>query len=363
MFLRRVIVTICFSFFAIEASADAKSVATYAVLLPLTGNGSDQGQWCRNGLELAAEQLNSENRKIELVFDDTHGDSTAALNAFRYISARKKLSGVFTWGSGVAMALSAITNKAQIIQMGIATATPAYTSVGDYTFRVFPSASDEAMFFSQILSTKYPEARLASIYVQNDYGVGTLDALREQLRRSRKEFISMLAYNPGDTDFRSILLQLKQLNLDIIHLAAYPNDGALLLRQAREIGIKAEFMASVAIAGGINFFDLAGPAMDNLLVSSTEPNEKHVFYKLYNQKYGEGSIALQLYAARAFDALNLLELARQNCSGSSDCMRDYLFKIRNFEGASGKISFDEAGDSHFLFRLYKVKDKKLVAIQ
>lgn len=360
MIFDRLIIIVLVSFLGLAANAHSDLVATYAALLPLTGNGSDQAEWCRHGLELAAKEISSKNSEIELIFEDTHGDPKTALSIFQNITSQRKLSGVLTWGSGVAMALSPIANQKRIIQMGIATATPSYSSFGDFNFRVFPSANDESIFVNHELSSRYPDARVSSIYIQNDYGVGTVEALRKQLLQSKKDFVLAEPYNPGETDFRSTLLKIKSMKPDIVHVAAYPSDGALILKQARDIGLHPIFLSSVAIAGGNEFLSLAGSSANGLMVISSVPNQKNLFFKLYRESFGDGPITLQLYAARAFDALNILDQAQRKCGGKSDCMRDTLFDVKNFDGASGNISFDEAGDSKFAFQLYRVEDGKLI---
>ena len=53
----------------------------------------------------------------------------------------------------------------------------------------------------------------------------------------------------------------------------------------------------------------------------------------------------QSYAARGFDAVLLLADAYVHCkSDNVDCIRDYLFEVRDYQGAGGKYTFDRAGD-------------------
>ena len=98
-------------------------------------------------------------------------------------------------------------------------------------------------------------------------------------------------------------------------------------------------------------------------ITASVPNHNDKFFESYRERYDPSPITLQLYAARSYDALIMLEDARLACAGEQRCMRDKLFKLRDYAGASGDISFDDAGDSKFEFSLYEVKDQKLVPVE
>jgi branched-chain amino acid transport system substrate-binding protein len=124
-----------------------------AAILPLTGNEADQGEWARRGFELAREELRtSRGTDISLLYEDSHGsDAGSAVKAYKSIQLLGKVPVVFSYGSGVGMALTPLVNSDRVIQMGIATATPKYTSAGDFTFRNFPSADLETKFLVESL--------------------------------------------------------------------------------------------------------------------------------------------------------------------------------------------------------------------
>ncbi len=151
-------------------------VPHYAALLPLSGNGAEQGQWCQRGFELARDTLRRQGNIFEVQTDDTKGDAKEAISAYHNSRMTQALPIVFTWGSSVGMALSPITNAEHVIQIGVATTTPKYRTVGDLTFRVFPSAEGEAHFLGEIISKLFPKERIAALYVENDYGLGTFEA-------------------------------------------------------------------------------------------------------------------------------------------------------------------------------------------
>jgi branched-chain amino acid transport system substrate-binding protein len=341
--------------------SSAFSETTVAAILPLTGNAAEQGEWARRGFDIAQQQLKESGQgDFKFIYEDSKGgDAATAVQAYKSIVHREKIPVVFTYGSGVGMALSPLTNTDQIIQMGIATATPKYRSEDDYTFRDFPSATLEANFLAETLTKKMAAKELAIININNDYGVGTSGAAESAFSANGGKVVWHESFNPGETDFRTMLLKLRGQPKLVVYLAVYPTDGALLLKQAREIGLSNEFIASVAIIGGKDFFSLAGKASEGMLVISTAGAKNSSFQQKYNSLYQNESPAQQIYAARAYDALMLISSALRSCqSENTGCMKDALSKIKNYPGASGILSFDTAGDVTTSFSLFKVHAQK-----
>jgi branched-chain amino acid transport system substrate-binding protein len=134
-----------------------------------------------------------------------------------------------------------------------------------------------------------------------------------------------------------------------------------VLKQARQLWITAQFIASVAILGAKNFQELAGEGAEGLYFSSSTPaflNSKEPsvrkFIELYRTKYHEEPGVQHVFAARAYDAAILAAKALTKCGEESDCIRDYLFAVKNYSGASGSITFDRNGDVANTFSLQRV---------
>lgn len=331
-----------------------------AAILPLTGNAADQGEWARRGLELAREELQREEGiKISLIYEDSHGaDPGLAVRAYKSIQINRRVPVVFSYGSGVGMALTPLVNADRVIQMGIATATPKYSSVGDFTFRNFPSAELETKFLVDSLIKRLGITKIAILNIMNDYGVGTAESMSKTFAANGGSISYIESYPPDETNFKSLLLKIKGSEAQAVYLAAYPTDGAIILKQARQVGLSRQFVSSIAIVGGKQFFDLANNTSDGMLVVSSAPNKETKFFKDYNQHYSAEAPAQMIYAARAYDALLLVGKALQNC-GKPDtiCIRNQLFSVRNYSGPSGTFSFDSSGDMVSTFQLFRIKNK------
>lgn len=347
-----------------------KETIAVAALLPLTGSGADQGEWSKDGLELALTELNKDRKSpIQLVIEDTAGDPKKAVSVYSSITTLHKIPAVFTWGSGVGVALSPLVNKDKVIQMGIATAAPAYTSPDDYTFRNFPSATLESAFTSATIVRLVNKGPIAILKINNDYGVGTAQALETAYKNAGGSVVLNEAFDPGSSDFRSLLAKVKEASPALVYLAVYPKEGALLLKQAKDLGLSTKMLASVAVLGSREFFDVVGTAAEGLVVVSSVPDASNPqvvhFKQSFAAAYGDSSEALELYAARSYDAMKLVGTALVTCedghaSELSTCIKDELFKVQNYGGASGVISFDRNGDILSNFGLLQVRGQSFV---
>ncbi len=342
---------------------------TFGAILPLSGNAADQGIWAKNGLDLAIDELNSAQAgpAYEVLYDDSKGDPKNAVTSYTGIRSRKPVPLIFTWGSGVGLALTPVVNRDQVVQIGVATGSPAYRSEGDFTFRTFHSNLDEAAFADKVIDKFSGGGPVAIIKIQNEYGIGYGDHLKKLLEARGRRVGFEDTLQPGETDFRSLLLNLKGTSPQAIMLISYPVEAAQFLAQRRQLGIKAPILASVAILSSRSFFDLAAAGAEDVRViipadrGTVKSDAMKRFEESYVRKYGEDIGIFNWYAGRAYDALKVAAAAAAACPGSNgECIRDRLFRVKDYPGAGGRITFDSAGDITTEFSVVVIKDRKFV---
>lgn len=124
----------------------------------------------------------------------------------------------------------------------------------------------------------------------------------------------------------------------------------------REMGINVPVVGSMALIGGSDFLSIAGKSAENLYIASSTPAYLHNedqkfddFLKHFQAIRGETPGPQHMYVARAYDAVLLVAKTAQSCNAKStpvlvDCIRDELFTVKNYEGTSGTLTFDRAGD-------------------
>ncbi len=340
------------------------------VILPLSsGSGVDQGEWIKHGMDLALEEINQKsNRKLNLIYEDSKGETKTAVLAYNSLRARYNVPVVFTWGSSIGLALTSLANRDKVVHMGVATAVPDYATPNDFTFRNFPSTVQESEYLAKVISEDLKVKKVAIIKINNDYGIGGTKSFKEQYTSRGGRVLMEETIEPNNTDFRSQLTKIKNLNPSFVYISSYPKEGGLLIKQARELSITSQFIASFAIIGGKEFLDLAGSNANGLLLPTAVPtlpkdqgeNFKK-FVEAYKNKYNEDPGIQQHYSIRAYDSLKIIYDVIVKCgSSNTECIKNSLFDIKDYQGAGGIVSFDNNGDVPVNFDLVVIKDGEFV---
>ena len=173
------------------------------------------------------------------------------------------------------------------------------------------------------------------------------DVFYENFKKLGGEVSIVDSFEEGATDFRVQLTKLKRKNPDVIFLAGHYKEGALILKQAKELGVVSKFI------GGDGCFapeliTLSGGAAEGMMISNMKWNpdsERPVvksFVSKYRKEYNQDPEA---YAAAGYDCLKIVAFAIEQGGTSSSGIKKALYKIANFEGVTGTaISFDEYGE-------------------
>ena len=365
---------------AFTGSAQPEKSVTFGAILPLTGGAADQGEWARNGIKLAVDQLNHSRNSgpaaenpaprpvIKVIFEDSRGESKAAIAAYNAMRARYDIPAIFTWGSGVGIALTPLVNRDKVIQIGIATGSPDYSTLDDFTFRTFHSNLDEAAFADSVIDRLSGGKPVAILKIQNDYGIAYGDEVRRLLEKRGKNVVFDETFAPGETDFRQLLLKMKAVNPAAIVLISYPAEGAVILAQKKQLGITAPVLASVAVLSSRSFFKLTGSAAEGLRV--IVPTNRVIqetalmkdFVADYMEQHGEDLGIINWYAARAYDSVMVTASLLGRCpQADAACLREQLYTIKDFPGVAGPITFDRAGDIATVFTLDRINGQKFEA--
>ncbi len=88
--------------------------------------------------------------------------------------------------------------------------------------------------------------RLSVIYQDSPYGKGQLDAIKNTIAAANLdvEVVSEDAFKMGESDFRTVLTSVKNVNPDVVYVAAFLNEQTPIVTQARrDVGLNKIFIA------------------------------------------------------------------------------------------------------------------------
>ena len=245
--------------------------------------------------------------------------------------------------SSVALSVAPITEANKIVFITPIASTPDLTYAGDYVFRTKVSGSLQGNKLAEFAFNELGYRNASIIYINSDNGVGYKDSFSKRFGELGGKVLGSESYERGGTDFRSQLLKVKKENPDFLFLAgqAYENG----VRQAAELGLDIQIIGPAMERPEL--IEIAGDAAEGVLYSysafdSDDSYEVTVEYQRnYKERYGRLS---EMHAANAYDSLVFMAKAIEECDRDSDCIRDYLYDIKDYEGVSGIITFDEYGD-------------------
>ena len=238
----------------------------------------------------------------------------------------------------------AIESKGVVILSPTAS-SPKITYAGDYIFRNTYSDAIEGAKTAEFASKELKYGKAGILFINNDYGVGLKDAFKRKFEELGGKIVIDEGYDPKTTDFRTILVKVKERSPEVIYIAGYSEMGQLL-RQMRETGIKIPVLSCIMFEIS-DIAKVAGKAAEGVIYAypSYDPEKGNEitlkFAKKFKEKYGT---LPDPEAAFSYDAVKILALAMEKGGFTSEDIKNALYKIKGYNGITGKTSFDENGD-------------------
>ncbi len=353
-----------------NGGADA-STAKVGFLSAITGPGAAYGTSMKEGVDLAVEEINRSDKtkiKLDVITYDTKGDKTEAINAMKKCIEQDKVLAIQgPTFSGEMFAAGPIAQQSKVVAFGTGTTAPGITDIGDYIFRnaipgklAIPATVKKAQ-------EKLGFKTVAILYSNNnDQMVGENKIYQELFKSMGINVLATETFADKDTDFSAQLTKIQNLNPDVIAIAGLYQEGALIAKKAREMGMKQPIIGN----NGFNspeYIKQAGAAADGTMVATPwnperQSEKAQAFRKAFIAKYNHEP---DQFAAQAYDAMYTIHEAIEKSGTTTDRkkFRDTLAQIKGFEGATGKFEFDENRDPKMDLDVLIVKNGKWVPLQ
>ncbi|MBD8026227.1 ABC transporter substrate-binding protein [Ureibacillus sp. Re31] len=342
--------------------------AKIGVVSYLTGAGAAYGEAITNGLKLAQSEINEQGEvNIDLVIEDSAGEAEQALSAAQKLMNDEEILAII--GPTLSTEFFAVAPEADlngISIMGTSTTAEGIPEIGDYVFRnsipealAIPTAMEKAV-------ERTGAKKVALIYGNDDVLTKSgFDTMKKAAEEMGLEIVTIETFQKGQSDYNAQLTKIKNANPDLILASALYNEGAVIMDQARKMGIEVPFV------GGNGFnspqvLEIAGEAANGLIVATpwfgeSEDPKVVEFNKKFEEAYGK---LPDQFAAQAYDALYIYADALKR-AGEADreLFHEALAETKNFEGLLGNFSFDEIGDVVMDVKVVEIKDGKFVEFQ
>jgi branched-chain amino acid transport system substrate-binding protein len=337
---------------ACSKKQDTIKIGEYA---SLSGKEASLGQSSHQGTLLAIEQINAAGgvlgKQLELIVEDTQSKAGESGTAVRKLISRDKVVALLgEVASSRSLEGAPIAQASKVPMVSPASTNPQVTEVGDYIFRVCFIDPFQGPVMAKFALNTLKAKRIAILSSSSSaYSVGLAKYFKEAFLAGGGQVVAEPKYTEGDKDFKAQLTAIKATGVDAIFSPGYYNEGALIVKQARELGI------TVPVFGGDSWeaealMELGGTAVEGAFLCShyspQDPSPRvQEFVAAYKARWGS-DFAPDSNASLGYDSVLVLVDAIKR-AGSTDraAIRDALAATKNFPAVTGTISINEKRDA------------------
>ena len=339
------------------------------VYLPLTGQNAFGGQLELEGVQLALNEMPEVlGRPIELVVVDNKSDKVEAANAVKRLVERDKVVALIgTYGSSLAMAGAEVAEKAKVPGVGTSCTSPLVTQGKKYYFRAcfidpYQGAAAATYAYENL------GLRKAAVLMDmtNDYAVGLSSFFTRSFKKLGGEVVANLKYSSGDQDFTAQLTELIAKKPEIVFMPAYFAEGAIIMKQARELGATFRLMGADAMDNP-DTVKLAGKAAEGFLhttfpYDAKMPNmsaEAKKFTEAWNKAYPEKETNVN--GALGYNCLFLIvDAIKRGNSADPAAITKALAQTKDLVTPLGTLTINASHDAEMPVGIIEYKDGKRV---
>ena len=342
---------------AAAGSASAQEVVKIGHVGPTSGGIAHLGKDNENGARMAVDELNAKGVtiggkkvKFELLAEDDGGDPKQGTAAAQKLVDSKVAGVVGHLNSGTSIPASKIYSDAGIPQISPSATNPKYTRQGfKTTFRLVADDVHLGGTLGKYAVTQLKGKSIAVIDDRTAYGQGVADEFEKGVKAAGGKTVAREFTNDKATDFTAILTNLKAKKPDVVFFGGMDAVAGPMIRQMKQLGIKAKFMGGDGICTG-ELPKLSGGAMEDSQVvcaeaGGVEGEQKKGMDEFKARFKTKFNADVQIYAPYVYDSVNVLVAAMEK-AGSSDPVKylPVLAKTTGYKGVTGTITFDEKGD-------------------
>ena len=336
---------------AAAPAAPAGPVVTIAHAGPLTGGIAHLGKDDENGVALAVATANEKKMvtvdgkpvTFKMMSEDDQADPKVGTTVAQKLVDAKVAAVVGHLNSGVSIPSSEIYSKAGIPMISGSATNPQLTERGLKTvFRTVGRDDQQGPAIASYIAHELKAKKVAIADDKTAYGEGLANEVEKTLKGDKVHITGRERTTDKETDFKAILTKIKAKNPDVIFYGGMDATGGPMLKQARELGIKAVF----AFGDGActdEMSKLAGQSAEGMVCSQAGlPREAAdpEFVKAFNAKYGE----IKQYAPYFYDGtMAMIEAMKKANSTDPAKFAPEVFNV-SFKGATGQVQFDQKGD-------------------
>lgn len=317
----------------------------------LTGPAADIGRYAQCGVDLAVEEINAaggvNGKMLRVIHEDDRLDPKEAVVIAQKLADDSKVVAVIGYTSSTAgLAAVPIHSKAGQLQLSWGNTSPELSG-HDVFYRICPTDAVFGRQLGQYAAQKMGKQRIAIMVTQSDGPIANAEAFRKGAEESGATVVAWETHTDETKDYLATLTKIQELDPDLIFTSTWYTNAALMARQARELGITAEFMGMDATYSP-ELTTLGEDAVEGYWAGGFFHPDQSEQAKKYAADYEKKcGFEPESFGTNAYDAVYLLKEALEKGGETRQEVLDYMATVdatNPFEGVAGVVIFDPYHD-------------------
>jgi len=334
------------------------------VSAPLTGPVAALGIKAVNGMQLAVDEINNSGgvngKQLKLVVEDDKCNADEGVHTVNKLLNVDGTKSLVVYCGAVTGAIAPLVEE-KALTLSISIRTEPLEGKYPELFNMAPSPQKEAEKMANYIYSK--DIKRVAILYQSDFFGGTYKDKFSTAFTKLGGTITMTGTldNTAQPDFKTDLIKAKDLNSKAIFSPFNAPQYAVILKQAKELGYSPQFFSTWNIESP-QLISTTGKLADGIIYTYTfTPNTNSVYEKFrqnYFNKFGENP---ELNSANGYDSISILAQAIMVCDENIMCMANEVQSIKDYQGTSGKITFQNQMAEKEIF-IKTIKEGKFVVL-
>ena len=361
----------------VSCGPEAPKTIKIGVNAPITGDIPKVGEGTKFAAQMWLADVNAaggldvggKKYKVELVIEDNESKAESAVKAnTKMITEDEVLMIVGPQSSKQAVPAGEVANNYSTPMISPWSTNPATTEGRPFVFRACFLDPFQGPVVANFVKEEFGFTKAAVLYdVASDYPKGLAEFFKaawEELN-GPGSVAAYESFTTKDADFSSQLTNIINSGAEFIFTPQYYNEVALIVQQAHQLGWDKPIVGSDSW-GSAETVQLCGKDCYGLFFSTHyaaagAKGATKEFIDRYNKEHG---YIPDDVGALTWDALGLVQKAIQDCGTITgdikkdrQCVRDSLARVKQFDGITGQMTFNETGDPEKCAVIVRISDQ------
>lgn len=334
--------------------------------LSLSGSDSTFGTDTKDGIELAVEEVNKKGgvkgKQVKVLYEDDKSTSQEASNKVRQLIDRDHVVAILgEVASSRSLAGGLIANTKKVPMVTPSSTAVSVTKDREYVFRTCFTDAQQGDVAARFVFETMKKKNVALFYVaQDDYSAGLAKSFKESFQKLGGTIVADKGYQKSETQFTTLLSDLKSKSPDAIFAPVYYNDMVQIARQAKQLGMPGSLFVGGDGWDSAELLEGAGDPLEGAHFTNHYapdvpwPNSQS-FLAAFKAKYGHVPTSL---SAQGYDAARLLmDAIGRTTEVTPEAIKTALVQTKDFQGATGTMTIDKDRNANKPIVVVQVKDK------